>query len=320
MIAKWLQVDLDHALMVVAVRPYLFALLLTCLQVPVAAAPESKAEDLPTDVFALEAMQTRGVATQGMSGVATIIDEDVRAPGPEYASYRPVARTKSYPSIKHAQLAGIRPKARPYILPKTRWEHRPGNKRWTKAAMQAVLSHGRPLVSTVPRDYKTWCPAYKDNDEYRRAMFWVGFMSALAKHESTYRADAVGGGGLWYGLLQILPSTAQLYRCKARTGEALKDGADNLTCAVRIMTKTVARDQVIHGFYPDKKRRYQGVTQDWGPMHSSSKRSEMAAWTRKQAYCVSRKSLRPKLRPSRFEPEETSGTTKAEQAGSVVVD
>jgi len=32
-------------------------------------------------------------------------------------------------------------------------------------------------------------------------------------------------------------------------------------------------------------------------MHSSSKRAEMAAWTRKQAYCVSHKSLRPKARP-----------------------
>ncbi len=226
------------------------------------------------------------------------IDNNVSPPGPEFAQFRPQARKSDYASVQAAFLGKIRPRVRPYILPKTRWEHRPGNKAWTKAAMQAVLSHGRPLVKTVPTDYKTWCPAYRENDEYKRAMFWVGFMSALAKHESTYRQDAVGGGGLWYGLLQILPSTAKLYKCKAKTGQALKNGADNLTCATRIMTKTVPRDQIIHGFFPGQKHKYRGITQDWGPMHSSSKRGEMAAWTRKQSYCVSHRSLRPKLRPA----------------------
>ena len=224
-------------------------------------------------------------------------DDRVSPPGPEFAKIRPQARKSEYASVQVAFLGKIRPRVRPYILPKTRWEHKPGNKVWTKAAMQAVLSHGRPLVKTVPSDYKTWCPAYRENDEYKRAMFWVGFMSALAKHESTYRQEAVGGGGLWYGLLQILPSTARLYKCKAKTGQALKNGADNLSCATRIMTKTVPRDQIIHGFFPGKKHRYRGITQDWGPMHSSKKRTEMAAWTRKQSYCVSRRSLRPKQRP-----------------------
>jgi len=219
------------------------------------------------------------------------------APGPDYARLRPVARKASYPTAHHARLATIRPKQRPYFLPATRWEHKPGHKRWTRAAMQAVLSHGRPLVQTIPSDYRDWCPAYRENDAKRRAMFWVGFMSALAKHESTYRAEAVGGGGRWYGLLQILPSTAELYRCEARTGEALKDGALNLSCAARIMAKTVARDRIIHGFFPGESRRYQGVTQDWGPMHSPAKRAEMASWTRAQSYCISRRSLRPVARP-----------------------
>lgn len=231
---------------------------------------------------------------------AAFFNHDVSAPGPDVAAIRPKARRTSYQSAAEANLARIRPKGRPYefVLPHTRWEHRDGHKEWTRTAMKAVLSHGKPLTRTVPSDYRDWCPAYAENDEFRRAMFWVGFMSALAKHESTYRADAVGGGGLWYGLLQILPSTAKLYQCQAKTGEALKDGGLNLSCATRIMSKTVARDNVIHGFFPEKKRKYQGVTQDWGPMHSRSKRTEMAAWTRKQAYCISRKSLRPKMRPA----------------------
>ena len=88
-------------------------------------------------------------------------------------------------------------------------------------------------------------------------------MSALAKHESTYRPWAVGGGGRWYGLLQILPATARGYKCNARTGQSLKDGAANLSCAVRIMAHTVPRDGVIHGY---RGRKGQGVTADWGPM------------------------------------------------------
>ena len=261
-------------------------------------------------VFASETLPAGDVAAELSAQTMALIaprgeeaegsrDDHVRAPGPEFAKIRPQARKASYSTASDARLAQIRPKGRPYefALPHTRWEHRPGHKDWTTTAMKAVLSHGKPLTKTVPNDYRDWCPAYAENDEFRRAMFWVGFMSALAKHESTYRADAVGGGGLWYGLLQILPSTARLYKCQAKTGEALKDGGLNLSCATRIMSKTVARDQVIHGFFPEKKRKYQGVTQDWGPMHSSSKRAEMAAWTRKQAYCVSHKSLRPKARP-----------------------
>lgn len=231
---------------------------------------------------------------------AAFVNNDVRAPGPEVSAIRPKARRISYQSTAEANLARIRPKGRPYelVLPRTRWEHREGHKEWTRTAMKAVLSHGKPLTETVPSDYRNWCPAYAENDKVRRAMFWVGFMSALAKHESTYREDAVGGGGRWYGLLQILPSTARLYQCEAKTGEALKDGGLNLSCATRIMSKTVGRDKIIHGFFPDKKRKYRGVTQDWGPMHSDPKRAEMAAWTRKQAYCISHKSLRPKMRPA----------------------
>lgn len=242
------------------------------------------------------ALENAGPALPVAGGVMAT-PENVSPPGPEFAKLRPVARKVSYPTAAHARLANIRPKLRPYFLPATRWEHKPGHKRWTRAAMQAVLSHGRPLVQTVPSDYRDWCPAYRENDAKRRAMFWVGFMSALAKHESTYRSDAVGGGGLWYGLLQILPSTAELYRCEARTGEALKDGALNLSCAARIMAKTVARDRIIHGFFPGQKRRYRGITQDWGPMHSSAKRRDMAQWTRQQSYCISRRSLRPVVRP-----------------------
>ncbi|MEX0311682.1 MAG: lytic transglycosylase, partial [Tateyamaria sp.] len=102
----------------------------------------------------------------------------------------------------------------------------------------------------------------------------------------------VGGGGKWYGLLQILPATARGYGCAAGTGAALKNGAANLSCAVRIMAVTVPRDGVIYG------RGGKGVAADWGPMRSAAKRADMAGWLRKQRYCAPLDSVRPVSRPA----------------------
>jgi hypothetical protein len=185
------------------------------------------------------------------------------------------------------------PQARNDALPSTRWEHRPRADIWTRSALAALKSHGKPLLSVVPRDIEAWCPAYPEADEDGRAAFWVGFLSALAKHESTYKARAVGGGGLWFGLLQILPATARGYKCNVGTGEALKNGAANLSCAVRIMAHTVPRDGVI----AVHNKRWRGVAADWGPMQSKVKRREMANWLRMQSYCRSLSSVRPRVRP-----------------------
>ncbi len=166
-----------------------------------------------------------------------------------------------------------------------------GHAVWTRAAMSALKDHGKPLVDMVPKDIDTWCPAYRSATDRDRRAFWVGFLSALAKHESTYKPRAVGGGGRWYGLLQILPGTARGYKCNAGTGEALKNGAANLSCAVRIMAVTVPRDGVIYG--PGGR----GVAADWGPMRSAAKRRDMARWLRRQNYCKPISSTRPHPRP-----------------------
>lgn len=194
----------------------------------------------------------------------------------------------------------IKPPAREGNVPRTRWEHVSGSQIWTRAALAALKDHGRPLESMVPRDIADWCPAYPDASPAARRAFWVGFLSALVKHESTYRAPAVGGGGKWYGLTQILPSTARLYGCRARSGAALKHGPDNLSCAIRIMARTVPRDGVV-------SRGMRGVAADWGPLHSRSKRTDMMAWTKRQTYCKPLSNVRPRLRPQRVATAEDPG-------------
>ena len=198
-----------------------------------------------------------------------------------------------YPVTVETRAPSVRPSARVGALPHTRWTHKDGSDVWTRAAMVSVSSYGQGLESIVPRDIARWCPAYADNSAEDRRAFWVGMMSALAKHESTYNPRAVGGGDLWYGLLQIYPDTAQRYGCRARTGEALKDPVENLSCAARIMNVTVLRDNAI----AMHDGRWRGVAADWGPMSNRSKIAEMSRWTSAQDYCQPRTQIRPVARP-----------------------
>ncbi len=164
-------------------------------------------------------------------------------------------------------------------MPRLRWSHRAEGTQWTQATMDALATHGAALPATVPGDIAQWCPGYVGASEFERRAFWAGLISSLAWHESTHRPEAVGGGGRWYGLTQILPSTARGYGCSVGTGSALKDGAANLSCAVRIMAQTVRRDGVI-------ARGMRGVAADWGPFHSTKKREDMRAWVAAQPYCA----------------------------------
>ena len=187
----------------------------------------------------------------------------------------------------------LRPNARDEVLPTARWGKSGRPAIWTRAALSALRAHADDLPGIVPADIADWCPAYPEASREDREAFWVGLVSTLAKYESTYRPRVVGGGGRWYGLLQILPSTARLYDCRAGTGEALKNGPANLSCGLRIMARTVARDGVV-------SRGMRGVAADWGPFHSRGKRTDMMAWTREQTYCKPLMATRPKPRPRDF--------------------
>jgi len=163
-----------------------------------------------------------------------------------------------------------------------RWSHVDGSAAWDDAARLALSTHGQPLVQTVPRDIERWCPAYSEADVAQREAFWVGLLSALAKHESTYKPAAVNPNGKWFGLLQISPATARGYQCRAGSGSALKDGGENVSCAIRIMAVTVPRDGVI----ATKDSRWRGVAADWGPMRVASKQRDVAGWLNAQPFCA----------------------------------
>ena len=157
--------------------------------------------------------------------------------------------------------------------PAMRWDHRPEGARWTAATITALQTRGPALLATVPDDIASWCPGYEGADATGRAKFWSGLFSAIAKYESTWNPRAKGGGGLYFGLLQILPATARSVGCDP--GQLL-DGSVNLNCAVRIADRRVAVSNGTVG----------SITADWGPMHFADKRAEMASWIRQQRYCA----------------------------------
>ena len=191
----------------------------------------------------------------------------------------------------------LRPVARDPYLPAAQWDALEDGALWTRVAMSAFAENAEAITETVPRDIANWCPAYAQAGEEQRRAFWVGMISALAFYESTHRPAAVGGGDRWYGLLQIYPPTARGYQCRARSGRALTDAANNLSCAARIMGVTVPRDNAV----ALHDGRWRGVAADWGPMVSRSKRAAMSAWTRAQSYCQRPELLtapRPPARPT----------------------
>lgn len=172
--------------------------------------------------------------------------------------------------------------ARAADMPAMRWDHRPEARDWTQATLTALTRQGATLSKVVPSDVDTFCPAYADGDQRQRQAFWAGFLSALAKHESTWDPKAMGGGGRWVGLMQIAPKTAKAFDCAATDREALTNGRANLACAVRIAAAEVGRD----GAIVSGASGWRGVARHWAPLRAPTKRADIARWTRAQSYCT----------------------------------
>ncbi len=163
--------------------------------------------------------------------------------------------------------------------PAMRWDHREEAPEWTGRTLLAVAAEDESLAERIPADIAAWCPGYASASLSERRAFWVGLLSALAKHESTWNPRARGGGGRWVGLTQIAPATARQYGCAARSSAALQDGSGNLACAVEIMARNVAADGMVAG------QGANGLGRDWAPFRTAAKRGEMAAWVSRQSYC-----------------------------------
>lgn len=171
------------------------------------------------------------------------------------------------------------PVSTPGFLPAAGWDHRPEAPDWTAATIAALKAEGAVLVGTVPSDIGAYCPGYAEAKPDDRRAFWVGLLSVVARHESGWNPHARGGGGRFLGLLQISKPTAEAHGCGADT---LLDGAGNLSCGVRIIAGSVARDGVL---FEDGSGGWGGIARDWLPFRDRSVRLGLADWTAQQSYC-----------------------------------
>ena len=164
-------------------------------------------------------------------------------------------------------------------VPAMRWDARPEAASWTTQTMAVVAAHDAQLAGRVPKDIATFCPHDPKGTLNERRAFWVGLLSATAKHESGFNPHASGGSGRYVGLMQISPATARQSQCRAHSTAALKDGPANLACAVQIAAPHVAQDGMVAG------KGNLGIGRDWGPFQSKAARADIAGWTAKQSYC-----------------------------------
>ncbi|HID66708.1 MAG TPA: hypothetical protein EYP31_00130, partial [Roseibacterium sp.] len=244
----------------------------------------------------------------GVAVTSGVIDADTALDVPDGELPRPAPLLHVLPDNPEAEvvpeISALAPAASPrpsprdsWAVPTAMWDDHPDGSRWTAAVLAALRGPGAPLLEVEPRDIHVWCPGYLEASPAQRAGFWTGLISTLAWHESTHRPGAVGGGGQWFGLVQIAPGTARWRECDVRSAEALMSGPANLRCGIRIMAITVPRDNVV-------AEGMGGVAADWGPFHSPRKRGEMRNWVRDQEYCATPPpQMRPAMRPDGLRPD-----------------
>lgn len=176
-------------------------------------------------------------------------------------------------------------------LPVAQWDSRPAGRDWTRFALGGVDSLAQALLATVPSDVGAYCPRYAQANPADRRAFWVGLMSALARFESDFDPsveftepnifDVQGNRVVSRGLLQISRESANGYGCGITNELQLHDPATNLTCAVRIMNRLVARDGVI----ASTASPWRGMAAYWRPFRGPDRRAAIQQWTSAQTYC-----------------------------------
>lgn len=190
--------------------------------------------------------------------------------------------------------------------PPMSWEEQQESAAWTEAALSALSSEGVTLMSSMPADVLEYCPNYAKQTQPQRAAFWAGFVSAMARQESGLNPLASGGNGLRMGLMGISPKSAKSSGCEG----SLLDAKANVTCAVRILAREVARDGAIHSAAQGAPAlvephaaseakggeksgrgitinagRWFGVAREFVSLRSAGGRSAIANFTRRQSYC-----------------------------------
>lgn len=114
----------------------------------------------------------------------------------------------------------------------------------------------RALLQTVPNDYQTFCPNFKNLSQSQKANFWATIITRMAKYESDFRPQKTfkeppslktrtGARVISSGLLQISLESGRGYGCNLSSTDDLCQAENNIRCGIRILNRLVQRDGVI---------------------------------------------------------------------------
>ena len=161
----------------------------------------------------------------------------------------------------------------PKIIP--HWSQNEKGAEFSALAKQMIEAHGQILLSKIPADIDHFCPSFKEYDQETKKDFWVMFLSAMARYESNFNTDlqfrepfndSKGNRVISRGLLQISIESARGYGCQMASADELHNPAKNLECGVRIMSRWLDRDGLIHNV---SGRTWRGSARYWAVLRNN---------------------------------------------------
>ncbi len=124
------------------------------------------------------------------------------------------------------------------------WDQRSTGPSWTNAVLVSYRERKDSFNQAV--DLPDFCPGFASATPTQKETCWLRIISAMAYFESSFNPKATykeHTGTLSVGLLMM-----NVDHCpKANTETALKDGVNNIHCALARMERLIKRDQAISG-------------------------------------------------------------------------
>ncbi len=184
----------------------------------------------------------------------------------------------------------------------TRWtawwsEEAPSNLErlaWSKHVLKETERLAGSSLVSEPLDLSAYCPKWKTLSLPDRKGFFLSLISAMSKFESgfdpttEYKENFKDSKGNWIisrGLLQLSVESANGYGCQV-TENSLHDAKTNLTCAIIILNRWVAKDRYFGSSIGSAKNKHVGGARYWSVLREKSKsRDKIRNFTSSQKMC-----------------------------------
>jgi len=159
------------------------------------------------------------------------------------------------------------------------------NTSYHQIALEEVSTTGAELLTVIPKDYRRYCPEYPQLNVQERKLFWVSFLSSIARHESSHKTESAyqediknrsGDLVVSRGLLQMSFESARFYNPALEDPEELHDPRTNMRTGLLAIQKWVLEDGVIA--HQGKDGKWKGAARYWSTLRTNWKSEEIRSW------------------------------------------